>query len=126
MNIPLGPLAHLEELVYHIIDRSALLLWCLSHLLKKLSHLLTILSNGLWNTINANKFSRKKNFISSLLDNKERLSLVSHLQLVSLVEVLGDRDLLSILHLDKFIARSVVKVNILNDVNFSISIVGDD
>ena len=54
------------------------------------------------------------------------MSLVSHLQLVSLVEVLGDRDLLSILHLDKFIARSVVKVNILNDVNFSISIVGDD
>lgn len=59
-------------------------------------------------------------------DLQHWLPLVADLQVVGLVEVLGYTDLLAISHVEEGVARSKIKLDILNDVRPFVAVVGDD
>jgi hypothetical protein len=64
--------------------------------------------------------------MSLVPDNKHRLSLVSDLHVVGLVEVLGNTDLLAISQVEESVAWSKIESDIMHDVGSLDGIVSND
>lgn len=61
-----------------------------------------------------------------LVDHYHWLCIVAHLEFISIVEVLGHSHLLTTLELEFFGARSILEVDVIDNVGALVTVVGDD
>lgn len=125
-DVPLLPLFHFEELLHHTLDVVQLLLRSLFDFTEESSHGCWVASDRVWNTINQAELRRDLSIVALVPDDEHWLSLVGDLEIVSLVEVLGHGDFLAVSKIEKGVARTKVKLDVLNDVGSLDAVVGDD
>ena len=126
LDVPLLPLAHLEQFIDHHSDAFHLLVWRLFDRIEKLSHGFSTISNRIWYAISETELCWNIYSFGALTNNYHWLVVVTHFQLVGLVEVLGNAHLVTILELEALLAWALLEVDIIDDVGALVSIVGDD
>ena len=101
LDVPLLPLLHLKQLLYHRCDRFHFLLRVLLDFIQKIPHRLWVVSDLIWHAIKQTELGDQTNFPSVLIRNQHWLSFVCDLEVVLLEMVLGYRDLCAISELEE-------------------------
>jgi hypothetical protein len=98
----------------------------LLYLVEESSHASAVVSDRVWNTIQQTELRWDTDVSTTLLHDEHWLSLVSDLELILLVEILGNTDLSSIVHLKEGGGWSLIELDVLHNVCSLRSIVGND
>lgn len=115
-----------EEIIGEVLDGLELLHRVLSCGSKDISHAPRILSDGLRDTIDVAELGRDMALSAIDLHNEERLLRVSDLEVVVLQEVLSNAHLLAVGGLEPGSDRSLLEVDVLNEVGLLVAVVADD
>lgn len=125
-NSPLLALLGVEEFVDHLYNGVNFLVGILSSLSEEGSHVSSVLSDGIGNTIDDTELRRNVDGLSLLHHDKHRLVLVSDLEVILLVEVLSNGDLGFVLHGEEGLAGTHIELDVSNNVSHLLTVVGNN
>ena len=98
----------------------------LSGLSEKSSHVSSVLSDGVGDTIDDTELRGDVNRLTLLHHDEHRLILIGDLEVVLLVEVLGNGHFRFVLHGEEGLAGTHIELDVSNDVSHLLTVVGND